>query len=149
VQSSDIIDRATVRLSTPPASGTDSAGGYTSSDKSCQLSPEDLQKAQSKFGPGESALLLLSPTPDVSQIKRTLGIGGQSHVDIVELTCQGIAWSCWAGGGRGAAASFVPVYFRTGCNARSWKSKLKSTASDSGTIRNSLTLPSGFRAKVA
>ncbi len=86
VQSSDIIDRATVRLSTPAASGTDSTSGYESSGKPSQLSPEDLQKVQSMFGPGESALLLLSPTPAVSEIRRTLGLGAQSDVDIVELT---------------------------------------------------------------
>ena len=38
------------------------------------------------FGPNESALLLLSPAPAVSEIKRTLGLGAQSNVDIVELT---------------------------------------------------------------
>jgi len=86
VQSSDIIDRATVRLSTPAASGTDSTSGYESSDKPSQLSPEDLQKVQSMFGPGESALLLLSPTPAVSEIKRTVGLGAQSDADIVELS---------------------------------------------------------------
>jgi hypothetical protein len=86
VQSSDIIDRAAVRLSTPPASGTDSTSGYESGDKPSQLSPEDLARVQSMFGPGESALLLLSPTPAVAEIKRTLGLGAQSSVEIVELT---------------------------------------------------------------
>jgi hypothetical protein len=85
VQASDIIDRATARLS-EPAGATDSASGYESGGKASQLSPEDLKKVQSMFGPNESALLLLSPTPDVSQIKRSLGLGGQSDVDIVELS---------------------------------------------------------------
>jgi hypothetical protein len=85
VQASDIIDRATARLS-QPAGATDSASGYESSGKPSQLSPEDLKKVESMFNPGESALLLLSPTPAVSQIKRSLGAGAQSDVDIVELS---------------------------------------------------------------
>jgi hypothetical protein len=84
VQSSDIIDRAAVRLSAPPA--TDSTSGYEAGGKPSQLSPEDLQKVQAMFGPNESALLLLSPAPAVKEIERTLGIGAQSNVDIVELT---------------------------------------------------------------
>ncbi len=86
VQASDIIDRAAVRLSTPAASATDSASGYEASAKPSQLSPEDLQKVQGMFGPNESALLLLSPAPAVSEIKRTLGLGAQSDVEVVELT---------------------------------------------------------------
>jgi hypothetical protein len=36
-----------------------------------------------------------------------------------------------------------------GLNVKSWKSKLKSTASDAGTILSCSILPSGFNEKVA
>jgi hypothetical protein len=84
VQSSELVDRATARLS-QPAGAADSASGYESGGQPSQLSPEDLKKVQDMFGPNESALVLLSTTPDVSQIKRTLGVGAQSSVEVVEI----------------------------------------------------------------
>jgi hypothetical protein len=86
VQASDIIDRATARMSTPSTSEADSASGYESSGKPSQLSPEDLKRVEAMFGPGESALLLLSQAPAMAEIKRTLGIGAQRDVEIVELS---------------------------------------------------------------
>lgn len=86
VQASDIIDRATARMTAPPTSGADSASGYGSSEKPSQLSPEDLKRVQAMFGPGESALMLLSQAPAMDEIKRTLGIGAQRDVEIVELS---------------------------------------------------------------
>ena len=86
VQSSDIIDRATARMSTPAASGNDSASAYAPSPQASQLSPEDLKKVEGMFGPGESALMFLSPAPAISQVQRSLGIGAQGDVEIVELS---------------------------------------------------------------
>jgi hypothetical protein len=86
VQASDLIDRATTRMSEPPASAGDSASGYEASGKPSALSPEDLKRVQTMFGPGESALLLVSQAPAMSQIKRSLGIGAQRDVEIVELS---------------------------------------------------------------
>ena len=101
-------DRATVRLSTPPASGTDSASGYESSGKPSQLSPEDLQKIQGMFGPGESALLLLSPTPAVSEIKRPWGLGPR-------VTSRSSSWRSRNSQGHAARAAAVrppPIFVR-------------------------------------
>jgi len=37
------------------------------------------------FGPGEAALILLSPKPAISDIQRSLWAAGQSNAKIVEL----------------------------------------------------------------
>ena len=86
VQSSDIIDRAVARMRTPATSAADSASGYAPNGQASQLSPEDLKKFEGMFGPNESALMLLSPAPDISQLERTLGIGNQADVEIMELS---------------------------------------------------------------
>ena len=44
-----------------------------------------MKKVVGMFGPGESALLLISPKPAVSQIQRSLGVGAQSNAEIVSL----------------------------------------------------------------
>jgi hypothetical protein len=49
------------------------------------LSEADLKKVVGMFGPGQSALILLSPKPAISQIERSLGVGGMSNAEIVEL----------------------------------------------------------------
>jgi hypothetical protein len=86
VQSSDIIDRAIARLSPPATSEGDSASAYAPSGQASQLSPEDLKKIEGMFGPGESALMFLSPAPAISQVQRSLGIGAQGDVEIIELS---------------------------------------------------------------
>jgi hypothetical protein len=87
LQASQVIDTAIARLSTPPPTAKDSAAGYAPNSTS-RLSDEDLKKAVTMFGPGQSALLLLSPRPAVSEIERSLGTGAQSNAQIVELEVQ-------------------------------------------------------------
>lgn len=84
MQASQVIDTAIARLSALPPSAADSAAGYAPSAPS-RLSEEDLNKAKAMFGPKQSALLLLSPKPAVSEIQRSLGAGHQSNAQIVEL----------------------------------------------------------------
>ncbi|MEZ0334962.1 MAG: hypothetical protein ACAI18_13210, partial [Gemmatimonadales bacterium] len=50
-----------------------------------RLSEKDYNKLMSMFGPGESALILLSPKPAISEIERALGTGARSNAEIVEL----------------------------------------------------------------
>ena len=58
--------------------------GYVANPTS-RLSDEDLKKAVTMFGPGQSAVLLLSPKPAVSELERSLGTGAQSNAQIMEL----------------------------------------------------------------
>ena len=44
-----------------------------------------MKKAVTMFGPGQSAVLLLSPKPAVSELERALGTGAQSNAQIMEL----------------------------------------------------------------
>ena len=37
------------------------------------------------LGPGQSAVLLVSPKPAVSELERSLGMGAQSNAQIMEL----------------------------------------------------------------
>ena len=85
LQASQIVDTAIARLSAPPPSAADSATGYAPAAQASRLSEEDLKKVVGMFGPGESALLLISPKPAVSQIQRSLGVGAQSNAEIVAL----------------------------------------------------------------
>jgi hypothetical protein len=85
LQASQVVDTAIARLSAPPPNAADPASGYAPSAKAGRLSEEDLNKVVGMFGPGESALLLLSPKPAVSEIQRSLGVGTQSKAEIVEL----------------------------------------------------------------
>ena len=85
VQASEAIDRAIARVSTPATSGADSASGYAAPAQPSHLSEEDLKKVIDMFGPGESALMLISAKPAVSQITRSLGMGADTDVAIVEL----------------------------------------------------------------
>lgn len=85
LQASAVVDTAIARLSAPQPSAADSASGYAPSTQASRLSEEDLNKVIGMFNPGESALLLLSPKPAVSEIQRSLGVGTQSNAEIVEL----------------------------------------------------------------
>ena len=84
LQASEIIDTAIARLSAPPKTAEGSAAGYAPNPNS-RLSDEDLKKAVTMFGPGQSAVLLLSPKPAVSDLERSLGTGAQSNAQIMEL----------------------------------------------------------------
>ena len=85
LQASQLVDTAIVRLSAPAPSAGDSASGYAPSGQVSRLSKEDLNKVVGMFGPGESALILMSSKPAVSEIKRSLGVGALGAPEIVEL----------------------------------------------------------------
>ena len=68
LQASQVVDTAIARLSAP-----------------LPTAAEDFVKIHGMLSPGESALILMSAKPDVSQIERTLGLGAQSNAEIVEL----------------------------------------------------------------
>jgi hypothetical protein len=85
LQASQIVDTAIARLSAPPPSAADSASGYAPAAQARRLSEEDLKKIVGMFGPGESALILMSPKPAISEIQRSLGVGAQSNAEIVAL----------------------------------------------------------------
>ena len=72
LQASETLDRS-----------VDSASVYA--PQPSRLSEKDLKKVVEMFGPGESALLLLSPKPAVSDIQRAIGMGAQGHPEIVVL----------------------------------------------------------------
>jgi hypothetical protein len=84
LQASQVVDTAIARLSAPPPSAADSVSGYAP-DVPRRLSEKDLNKIMGMLGPGESALILMSPKPAVSEIQRSLGVGTQSDAEIVEL----------------------------------------------------------------
>jgi hypothetical protein len=85
LQAGQVVDTAIARLSAPAPSAADSVSGYAPNQPARRLSEEDLKKVVGMFGPGESALILLSPKPAVSQIERSLGTGMQSDAEIIEL----------------------------------------------------------------
>jgi hypothetical protein len=83
---SQTIDTAIARLSALPANAADSAKGYAPANgPASRLSEKDLKKVVSMLGPGESAVLLISPKPNVSEMEHTLGMGGQGTPEIVEV----------------------------------------------------------------
>ena len=84
LQASQIVDTAIARLSAPVPSAADSASGYAPAPPS-RLSEEDLKKITGMLGPGGSALILISPKPNMAEIKRSVGMGGQGEAQIVEL----------------------------------------------------------------
>jgi hypothetical protein len=49
------------------------------------LSEKDFKKVLSMLDPGESAVLLISPEPDVSEIERVLGMGSQGTAEVVQV----------------------------------------------------------------
>lgn len=84
LQASQIVDTAIARLSAG-SSGADSAKGYAPNAQARRLSEDDFKKVVGMFGPGQSAMILLSPKPAVAQLQRSLGAGAQSNAEIVEL----------------------------------------------------------------
>jgi hypothetical protein len=84
LQASQVVDTAIARLSAPPPSAADSVSGYAPTPPR-RLSEQDFTKIMGMFGPGESALILMSPKPAIAEIERALGVGTQSDAEIVEL----------------------------------------------------------------
>ena len=82
MQASQVVDTVIARVSAPP-SAADSASAYAAAPR--RLSEKDYNKIMGMFGPGESALILMSPKPAISEIQRALGTGAQSNAEIVEL----------------------------------------------------------------
>jgi hypothetical protein len=87
VQSSQTIDSAIARLS---ESAPDSASGYAPNAPASRLSQKDLEKVVGMFDPGESALLLMSLKPAISEIQRALGAGAQGAPEVVVVGSQAI-----------------------------------------------------------
>jgi hypothetical protein len=84
MQASQTIDTAIARLSALPPNAADSAKAYApSSGPASRLSEKDLKKVVSMLGPGESAVLLISPQPDVSEVQQFMGMGGQGAPEVV------------------------------------------------------------------
>ena len=85
MQASETIDTSIARLSALPANAADSGIGYAPSGPASRLSEKDLKKVVSMLGPGESAVLLISPQPNVSEMERFLGMGGQGAPEVVAV----------------------------------------------------------------
>ena len=86
MQASETIDTAIARLSALPPNAADSASGYKpASGPASRLSEKDLKKVVSMLSPGESAVLLISPEPNVAEMERFLGMGGQGTPEVVEV----------------------------------------------------------------
>jgi hypothetical protein len=85
MQASQTIDTAIARLSALPPNAADSAIGYAPNGPASRLSEKDLKKVVSMLGPGESAVLLISPKPDVSEVERFMGMGGQGAPEVVAV----------------------------------------------------------------
>ena len=84
IQASQTIDTAIARLSALPPNAADSASAYAPrSGPASHLSEKDLKKVVSMLGPGESALLIISPKPDVSEVQKFMGMGGQGTPEVV------------------------------------------------------------------
>ena len=89
VQAAETIDTAIARLSALPANAADSASGYRSANwPASRLSDKDLKKVVSMLSPGESAVLLISPAPDVSEVQKFVGMGGQAAPEFVVVDLQ-------------------------------------------------------------
>jgi hypothetical protein len=83
---SQTIDTSIARLSALPANAADSAMGYAPKDgPASRLSEKDLKKVVGMLNPGESAVLLISPKPNVSEMEHTLGMGGQGSPEIIQV----------------------------------------------------------------
>ena len=83
---SQTIDTSIARLSALPANAADSAKAYApSSGPASRLSEKDLKKVVGMLKPGNSAVLLISPKPNVAEMEHTLGMGGQGTPEVVEV----------------------------------------------------------------
>jgi hypothetical protein len=83
---SQTLDTAVARLSALPANAGDSAKAYApQSGPASRLSEKDLKKVVNMLNPGESAVLLISPKPNVAEMEHTLGMGGQGTPEIIQV----------------------------------------------------------------
>ena len=83
---SQTIDTSIARLSALPANAADSAKAYAPANgPASRLSEKDLKKVVGMLKPGNSAVLLISPKPNVSEMEHTLGMGGQGTPEVVEV----------------------------------------------------------------
>jgi hypothetical protein len=86
IVASQTIDTAVARLSALPANAADSAKAYAPQNgPASRLSEKDLKKVVGMLKPGNSAVLLISPKPNVSEMEHTLGMGGQGTPEVVEV----------------------------------------------------------------
>jgi hypothetical protein len=86
MKASQTIDTAIARLGALPPNAADSAKAYApATGPASRLSEKDLKKVVSMLDPGESAVLLISPKPNVSEMERFLGMGGQGTPEIVQV----------------------------------------------------------------
>jgi hypothetical protein len=90
MKAAETIDTAIARLSALPPNAADSAAGYAPAPGSpaSLLSEKDLKRVMSMFKPGESAALLISPKPNVSQVQQNVGMGGQPGPEFVVVDIQ-------------------------------------------------------------
>jgi len=86
MQASVTIDTAIARLSALPANAGDSVSAYAPNNGPASLlSEKDFKKVVTMFGPRESAVLLISPQPNVAEMERFLGMGGHGAPEFVEV----------------------------------------------------------------
>jgi hypothetical protein len=83
MQAAVVVDTAVARLSALPPNAADSAVAYAPNGPASRLSEKDFKKVVSMLDPGESGVLLISSQPDVSEVKRVLGMGGQGAPEVV------------------------------------------------------------------
>jgi hypothetical protein len=89
MQAAETIDTAIARLGALPANAADSAAGYRpASGPASHLSEKDLKIVVGMLDPGESAVLLISPQPDVSEVQKFVGMGGQAAPEVVVVDLQ-------------------------------------------------------------
>jgi len=89
MQAAETIDTAIARLSALPANAADSAAGYRpAGGPASHLSEKDLKRVVGMLDPGESAVLLISPAPDVSEVQKFVGMGGQAAPEFVVVDLQ-------------------------------------------------------------
>ena len=87
MEASVVIDTAVDRLTALPPNADDSVAAYAPvpGSPASRLSEKDFKKVVSMLDPGESAVLLISPEPDVSEIERVLGMGSQGTPEVVQV----------------------------------------------------------------
>jgi hypothetical protein len=85
MQAAEVLDTAVARLGALPPNAADSAVGYAPGGPASRLSEKDFKKVVRMLDPGESAVLLISPEPDVSEVERVLGMGSQGAPEFVQV----------------------------------------------------------------
>ena len=89
MQASVIIDTAVARLGALPANAGENASQYRpASGPASRLSEGDLKKVVSMLHPNESALLAISPKPDVADVEKFMGMGGHGTPEKVVIDLQ-------------------------------------------------------------